>query len=204
MPENIEIGLTQFIDFTLKQGASRISFVRQVRDQTDYHPGKDFWKELRDAIKQFHENGYSPDFLDSIVSKVHDRKKMHYAEAIKQYKKFCRNKQIEWFEPGRSHWVSNGLYVRSSPEVGLIVNGSPYLVKLYFKEHSEKLDKRKTSTILTLLSESTFSNPRDSAVQAVLNVKKAQLFPRPDAITRDMKLSLEAEAQQFAYIWNNL
>ncbi|WP_419878020.1 hypothetical protein [Brevibacillus centrosporus] len=204
MSDNIEIGLTQFLDFTLKQGPSRVSFVRQVREQPDYHPGKDFWKELRDSIKKFHENEYSTDFLDEVISRVHDRKKLHYAEAIKQYKKFCKNRQIEWFDPGRSHWVSNGLYVRSSPEVGLIIDGSPYLVKLYFKEQNEKLDKRKTATILTLLSESTYSNPKESALQSVLNVKKGRLFPKPDVITSEMKLSLEAEAQQFAYIWNNL
>ena len=49
--ERIEIGLTQFIDFTLKQGVSRVNFVKQVKDQLDYQPSFDYWKRLREEIK---------------------------------------------------------------------------------------------------------------------------------------------------------
>lgn len=203
--ENISISLTQFIDFTLKNGESKVKKVRDIKEQAGYHPAFDYWRELREAIKQLHENEYRPDFLDGVVEKVHPRKKLHYAESVKQYKKFCRKKSIEWFDPGKSFWTSNDLIVRSSPELGLIIDGKPHLIKLYFKELSEKMDKRSAATTLTLMAASTREIEHDNASNCVLNIKKCALYPvtRSDVNT-DRLLSLDGEAAHFVHIWNNV
>lgn len=201
----INISLTQFIDFTLKQGASKVSEVRKIKEQGEYHPAFDYWRELRESIKELHENEYSLDFLDHIIDKVHIKKKKNYADTVKQYKKFCGKKHIEWFDPGKSFWSSGEISVRSTPELGLIIDGQPHLIKLYFKEKSEKLEKRSASNILTLMAQSERSNDYGDAVHSVLNIKKGTLYPSSnDNYSKDRLISLKAEATHFAYIWNNI
>lgn len=70
---------------------------------------------------------------------VDQKKKQNYIDVIRQYKKFIRNKDIVWFDPGKSHWVSDDLIVRSSPELGLLVNDEPHLIKLFFKGKKSEL-----------------------------------------------------------------
>ncbi|WP_199624791.1 hypothetical protein [Paenibacillus alkalitolerans] len=201
----INISLTQFIDFTLKQGASKVAEVRKIKEQGEYHPAFDYWRELREAIKELHENEYSLDFLDHVIDKVHDKKKINYTDTVKQYKKFCKKKKIEWFEPGKAFWSSGEITVRSTPELGLIIDGNPHLIKLYFKEKSENMEKRSTSNILTLMAQSERSHEVKDAVHSVLNIKKGTLYPSSNEnYSNDRLISLEAEATHFAYIWNKI
>lgn len=202
---DINISLTQFIDFTLKQGASKVSEVRKIKEQGEYHPAFDYWRELREAIKELHENEYAIDYLDNVIDRVHIKKKINYEDTVKQYKRFCRKKRIEWFDPGKAFWSSGEVIVRSTPELGLIIDGKPHLIKLYFKEKSEKMEKRSASSILTLMAQSERSNDIQDAVHYVLNIKKGTLYPaNDDNHSKDKLISLEAEATHFAYIWNNI
>lgn len=45
------IGLTQFTDFTMKGSTAKTKFVKDIKYQGDYHPIKDYWKALRDGLK---------------------------------------------------------------------------------------------------------------------------------------------------------
>jgi hypothetical protein len=199
----IEISLSQFLDFTLKQGIARIKQVRQIKEQGAYHPAKDFWKPLRDGIRAVHAQGLLLTHLDGIVDQVDQRKHKHYIEAIRQYKKFCKNKSIEWFDPGKAHWTSGDLLVKSTPELGLVINGVPHVVKLYFKEQTSALDKRGRATLLTLLNESQQERSFDEAVvRSVLNVKKSRLFGGDSDVNDDWRTSLELDADNFVRLWN--
>lgn len=131
---DINIGLTQFLDFTLtRSSAARTNFVRTVK-YTEYHPARDYWKQLRDEIIRIHSNDLPLETLNELPETVDRRKRKNYKESIKLYLKHFQNKEYEWFEPGKSFWSFNDeLTVRSSPELGLIIDGKPQLVKLYFK-----------------------------------------------------------------------
>ncbi|MHA7964403.1 hypothetical protein ACX93W_09660 [Paenibacillus sp. CAU 1782] len=201
----VSISLTQFIDFTLKQGPSKVNAVRKIKTQGVYHPAFDYWRELRGAIKKIHEENKDLSYLDQLLNNVHHRKTNQYTEAIKQYKRFVRNKEIEWFDPGKAFWSSGELAVRATPELGLIINGQPHLIKLYFKGTSEKLEKRTAMPTLTLLSAATRSEQIPNATNSVLNIKKSTLYPVTSQHNQtDMILSLKAEAAHFIHIWDNL
>lgn len=201
----INISLTQFVSFTTKQsGSAKVTAVRKIKYQ-DYSPATDYWRELREGIKTFHENDYSLDFLDDLVDRTHESRKSGYAESVKQYKRFLKNKSIEYFDPGKAFWSFSELSVNASPELGLYINGAPYLIKLYFKEQSEKLDKRKASSPLTLMSNSTRSKDFDNPLIAVLNIKKNRLFEAgPSERKPDKVLSLRGEAAHFIHLWNEI
>ncbi|KRI88964.1 hypothetical protein APC20_03575, partial [Acinetobacter baumannii] len=147
-----------FLDFTLKgSGAAKTNFVRRIKYQPDYHPAFDHWRQLRNEIKKIHENDLDIATLDNLLNIVDQKKKKSYQEAIKQYKKFVKGKQIEWFDSGKSHWMFDNLLVRSTPEIGLIIDGKPHLIKLYFKGRSERIDTHNIKSTLTLMSYSNNS-----------------------------------------------
>jgi hypothetical protein len=205
MPEKIEISLSQFLDFSLsQQGSSRVSCVRRIKNQPGYHPAMDFWKQLRDTIRELHIKGHPIDSLPKLMPVINERKKNLYSEAIKNYVKLIRKHQIDWFEPGKSHWSTNGLLVRTSPELGLIIDNQPRLVKLYFKGHGEKATKRNISETLTMMSTSEFQHSHTEAIVSVISIAQSRMFQSDRAPTFDNLLALKSDAEQFTFIWNQL
>jgi len=203
--EKIEVGFTQFIDFTIKQGQAKLSHVRAVKNQDDYHPSKDFWKAFRDGVREMHENEYSFDYLDHIARTVHIRKREQYLEAVKQYKKYFKNRKVEWFDPGKSFWSFGDLAVRSTPELGLIINGEKHLVKIYTKSNDDRFDKWTITSALTLMADSERSKEFDDATFSVLHVKKSKRYDiRPEEVSPDDIIVLQGEAGHFVEFWNRV
>ena len=202
--EPIEIGFTQFIDFSLKNSISRVGFIRTLKNQPPYNPAIDFWRKLRNKIKEIHEQGLEVSELDELLNEISSSKQNQYSQAINQYKKFCRNKQIQYFEVARSIWTLDRLTVRSTPEMGLIINGKPYLIKMYFKEHKERLDKRRVDALLALMQTSLSETPYPRAKNAVLNVKKGTMYTLDKQVTDSMKLALENDAFSFMRLWDSV
>lgn len=205
--ENVKfsVGLTQFIDFTVRQTMlAKMNKVNDIKNQGEYHPVKDHWKQLRERIKLCYEQHQSLDQLDSLLTEVHERKINSYTEAIKALKKFTRNKKIEWFDPPKSIWTStNGLVVRSSPELGLVIDGVPHLIKLFFKGSTEKINERNIQPILTLMLEAQAKDPYPpNIVFAVLNVKTAKIHVATQANPKILQ-ALQLEAQTFENIWRS-
>jgi hypothetical protein len=202
--KKVAIGLTQFIDFTVKGSEAKTNMVRKIKYQEDYHPSFDYWKQLRDGIIKYHEQGLELDFFTSLVEGVDPKKKTNYIEAIKQYKKFLRNKDVVWFDPGKASWLGNELNVRASSELGLIIDGEPHIIKLYLKGKNEKIDKRTIKTALTLLNTATYEKTYNFNVnRSVLNLQKNKFFT-DNTVNADKLIALESEATQFMYIWNKI
>lgn len=208
MQEPIKISLTQFIDFTLTQGIARVKCVKDIKYQEPYHPAKDFWGILREAIKYAHQNNLGLDYLDTVMSKINDERRLNnYPIAIKQYKKFCRNKDIEWFDNGNSFWSMNSLFIRSTPELGLIINGKPHLVKLYFKGRNNKLGKRNSRNTLALMKMSTYEKKhQEDIVCSILDIATCRLISSTptEEINKELHLSLATDAVNFLYLWDQL
>ena len=201
----ISIGLTQYIDFSLKQQAvSRANYVQRLKQQPEYNPAHDFWKQLRDALHDMHSKKQPITVLDALVKSVSPRKQSLYSEAVTSYKRFLKNKQITWFEPGKAVWQTDDLLVRTSPELGLVIDGVPHLVKLYFKGHGEKATKRSIAVTLSMMSESRYDRDVSSAVPSVLSTAQCKLFPSKSPPTNIERIALGADAQQLVHLWNLL
>ncbi len=52
-----EISLTDFVDFVIKAGPPKLTKVREIKTRVEYSPKLDFWKILRDGIRDFHRTG---------------------------------------------------------------------------------------------------------------------------------------------------
>lgn len=204
--KRIAISLTQFIDFTTKGSTAKTNSVRKIKQQPDYDPAKDYWKPLRDRIVKYHEKGQNLDVFEQLIANATEKRKANYTLAVKQYLKFLKGKETLWFSPGKAIWSYEELLVRSSPELGLLINDEPHLIKLYFKGEREKIDKRNISTALTLLNTAEYDKGEThvlNAKRSVLNIQKNSLHMN-ESVTPDQLLALRSEAQQFAFLWKHV
>ncbi len=198
----IDISLTDFVDFVIGSGTPKLTKVRQVKARPEYNPAHDYWKPLRDGITKFHrDGGVDKNELDDILVSVSDKKKLaRYPDCIASYKKFLGKKRFEWFVPPRNTWGPEGIRIRINPELGLMRNGTDYVIKLYFK--AEKLSKRRTDAILLLMETALRPIIGDEVCFALLDVSNAHLYSNPaDASLLPL---LIGEATSFAAIWNAL
>jgi hypothetical protein len=201
----IEVSLTQFIDFTLiGSGTARTNYVRRVK-YGNYSVPTDYWKQLRDAIKKIHQNKQPVSKLYDLLNHVNEKKRENYRRAINQYVSFCKDKHLEWFDTGSSSWIFNEqLLVRSSPELGLYIDGSPVLLKIYYKGKKHRMDKYKVQSTLTLMEISNRDFlPPENAVSALLNLQNKKLYT-PSPINNDLLVSLEGDAAQFIHIYQKV
>ena len=200
------ISLTDFIDFSIKNGPSRRSKVKEIKNREDYHPATDYWKQLRDGLAEFHKKSYSVGYLDSIVNHAHDKKKDNYKLVCDRYKSFLGKKNIEWFDPHKETWAFSGLGIRVNPELGLIINGKPHIIKMYFKEDPSKsdtlLNKRRLESIFYLLEDRIKPFHSDEIQLSVFNAKTGKLINQTKQVD-GIKEILESDALAFMHLWNN-
>ena len=199
----IEISMTTFVDFVLASGTSRLTIVRNAKAtyQIRYDPARDFYRPLREAIIEMHQSQRPRESLDDLLLTLKDAKKTElFRECIEAYKRWCGRKQFKWVRAYSTDWQSGELVVRVNPELGMRVNGSPNVVKLYFK--SETPSKRRLETMFHLLR-SSFPKDLDGSMPGILDVRRGSLF----SPTRDLpgiEALLVGEAAAFQTIWNQV
>lgn len=191
------ISITDFTEFALRTGPPKITKVAEIFNRPEYSPTHDFWKPLRDHICEFHE-GLATSLTFGSTG-AHDKKQVRYEEAIKGYKTFLKSNKPEWFKPHRAEWAFEDLIVRVNPEVGFVLSGSAYLVKLYFKQ--EPLTKGKVQVALSLMSA---GQKNKKYKVALLDVVRSKLHVLQEPQKPQMDALLKGEAATFLAIWNSL
>jgi hypothetical protein len=192
-----EISLTDFVDFVNKIGPPRLTKVKDIKTRPVYSPALDFWKPLREAIRDFHKAGKP---LDPVLGGIERTKKAaRYPAALTAYKKFLRKKQLDWFEPPVGIWTYGELQVRVNPELGLRLNGKDYVVKLYFKD--EPLPRRRLAVVFQLMGIALQDKLTAGHSLAVLDVSNSKLL-LPDPNAPDVTALLIGEAAAFIAMWN--
>lgn len=192
-----DISMTDFVDFVIRAGTPKLTKVREIKTRRDYSPAMDFWKPLRDALREFHRTGKP---LERSLSVVSDPKKLRrYPDATLSYEKFVRGKQIEWFEPPSNSWTWQDLRVRVNPELGLRINSRSHAVKLYFKD--EPLTQRRLAVIFQMMKQALLPTSGPPVTVAVLDISKGKFIPL-DPNAPDITPLLIGEAAAFLAIWN--
>jgi len=198
----IEISLTDFVDFVCKAGSAKLTQVKKLKNREAYSPATDFYKGLREGLIENHQADGDKSGLKNIWDSVTDeKKKKNYAEAIEGYKKFWGRKAVKWFKPPYKHWIVGDLDVRINPELGLDYDGKYYVVKLYFKK--DKLSKDKIDQILTLMESQLRKHVEDEIRMAILDVKNSKLFIKNDDDLSLLPL-LDGEARSLEAIWKGI
>ena len=198
-----DISLTNFVDFTLKSGSPRLTYIKRAKAlyEDGYSPAFDYWRTLRHAIIEMHSEDLGKRHLDAVRTKLSDTKKIHlYSKCIVTYKRWMGRKEIEWIGVRSTNWTYEDLIVRINPELGLSINGANYLIKLYFRR--EPLSQRRLDITLHLL-QMAISGSRSGLLPAVIDVQRGKLFT-PTMQIPDIDALLSGEAAAFITMWNQI
>ena len=199
----IEISLTEFVDFVIKAGSPKLTVVREVKRRHDegYDPKTDFYKKLRDGIVEHHQLGKPKSALDALAHGVTDKNKVKaYPIIIQGYKHFLGRKTVAWFVPPKKQWTYGDLAVRVNPELGLIIDGQPHVIKMYWKQ--DQLKKLEVPTIMHLL-QLVLTSKKDPNSLGLLDVRRGRLIT-PSGFDPTLTPLLEGEALSFATVYKAL
>ena len=193
------ISLTDLVDVVTSSGVPKATKISQIKSRPAYEPQFDFYKPLRDAIQTMHQSGLQKSELDKLKSTLPDEKKIsNYPSAISGYKKWLGKRSVKWFDPPREHLSEAGVDVIINPELGLEVDGTRHVVKLYFK--SDKLTKLKIDVITEAMEQALRPKSKSTDVMTVVDVRRGKSFSGagPSAKLSSM---VGAELAYIAYLW---
>lgn len=169
-----KISLTDFVDIVAAAGTSKASKTKQILTRDEYHPSRDFYRPLREKIIDLHRTDQPREKIKEILSVVAPKKHDSYAEIIAGYLGWHGKKKFGWFEPPSAIYSKHGIDISVNPELGLIHNGKPHLIKLYFK--SPELSKNKADIILALMKMCLFSKSKKDVIMSVLDIRRKKLY----------------------------
>lgn len=201
----IKISFTQFMNFAIKNGMPKITEVKKIKNAPDYHPGIDYWKEFRDKVKYIHSNNKDIEQLDSLLNEINEKKVSNYRHAITKYKSFVKNKNVKWFDPPKSKYSFGDVTINISHELGLYINGKPYLIKLLLSKDGNNYAKKvnlQTTLALSYLGTEFHKLPENtSSMILILDKKKTHEsnYPSKEAIAL-----LQSEILSFKSIYNSI
>lgn len=196
------LSLTDLVDIASTTGTPKITKVRNVKYRPDYTPAFDFYRPFREHIIELHQEGLTKEHVDDVISQLLDEKKLsNYPPLVDGYKKWWGRKNIVWFEPPSGFWSAYGVDVRVNPELGLEINGTRHLIKLYLK--SEPLSKPRLDLIIHLMDITLSPLSPIPTTMAVLDVRRKNLIS-PTVPIPNLTAAVNAELAYIAALWNDI
>lgn len=195
-----KVPLTTFIDFASKASHAKFTVVEEFNGEYDVRA--DLYKPLREAIVKLHRDNETIASLQRVVEDQTDKNKQkHYPPVIEGYRKWRGRKKLEWFAPIPKTWSCDGLQVNVNPELGLKINGSPHLIKLYFK--SDAIPRESAKLITHLMSTKLTDSAPRGCKMALLHVRQGKLFIAGEH-SPELDFRLRAEVAYWLSVWNSL
>lgn len=193
------LSLTDLVDIIMRSGVQKLTKVSQVKTRPDYEPAFDYYKQLREAIVESHQNGIGKKQFQIIAgSSATGNKRSNYATAINGYVKWWGNKSFTWAEPPRTKYSKNGVDVIINPELGLVWNTEHHLIKLYLK--NDPLSKNRADLILSLMRHALSKVAPAEAKMSILDVRASKLFTES---TKTVPIAvIDAELAYVAALWS--
>ena len=193
------LSLTDFIDVVSRAGTARTTKVAQLKHRPAYDPAFDFYRIVRKAIAETHQQGLPKSNLGTLLGKLKDPKKqVNYPAIVSGYSKWWGKKQIAWFDPPSAVFSHSGVDVAVNPELGLEFGGQKHIIKLYFK--GSALTKQRTLIATGLMEHSLRASAPTGAIMSLLDIRSAKLFPAP-ALTPHLIAGLQAELAFISTLW---
>lgn len=204
----VKVSLTQFLTFNATVSTSaKINYIEKIKQNTDYSPAFDYWKELREAIKNCLQNKEPIESLLDVSSHVRVDKQSNYLNESKRMIHFVNNHDIQYFETGHATWSSKSgqLVIAASPELGLTIDGKDYFIKNYYKKRNknQKVTAKNIQSTLALMNLAKQENPIPNIQCAVLNLQNEKLLTNP-LVSPATKLALDVDADTLVNIWNTI
>lgn len=194
-----KLSLTDFVGVVSSSGTPKTTKVRQIKNRSDYHPAKDYYKQVRDGIVAVHRSGAPKTRLDGYIGKAIDVKKIdNFNAVVLGYKRWWGRKKFVWFGPSDAIYSAHGIDINVKPELGLKIGGAYHLVKLYF--NNAPLAKNRADIITHLMELSLGPLSPKGTVMMVVDCRRAKEFSYTKGAVA-LKPTIDAELAYIAAIW---
>jgi hypothetical protein len=201
----VKIWLTDFVDFSIRSGPSKVTKVREIKNRPAYEPAFDLWKPLREGIAGLPKAARTPrEELDAVIdAQDHATKLKLYPAAVAGFLSFLGKKPPEWIGTPRGVWRHDLLQVAVNPEIGLKIRGEPTIIKLYFK--SDELTRPRVQASIGVMQAELGPKVGAGTRFSVLDVKAGKLHVQDGRWKpADTQILIRAEAQSFISIWDSV
>jgi len=164
------VGFTKFLDFTAQTGSAKAAsalaaFYQSGNMQTSR---THYYENLREALIAAERSGKYTDWEQFIASQKEDAQEFIRDALIKFYKWKSNYTSAAWYEPPKQIWALQEFDVNINPEIGLILDGEIYAIKLYL--NNKKLSNLKAQAG-GLIMQNMFSEIYPATKFAILDVK---------------------------------
>ncbi len=200
----MRVTLTELVDVVSKAGTPKATKVAQIKArQGEYSPQTDFYKMLRDRIVSTHKSDGEKSLLDGVMANVTSEPRLKaYPPMILAYKKWWGRRDLEWFAPPTAIYARNGVSVSINPELGLLINGVPHVVKLYFK--ADQLKKTGVDLVTALMQHSLAGSVDPGTHFAVLDIRHGKFHVCSDAGSPAVLAMVNGELAYIAELWTSM
>lgn len=201
---SVQISLTQFLTFKAYVSTNaKYNYVLKQKNNEIYSPVHDYWKNFREAIHKLPYNNGNLEVLSNAVQMVKPEKQLNYGKSVNNFINFAINNKVKYFDVGKARWsLRNELVINASPDIGMIIDGNKYFVKIFpnVQQKNSRLDLRSVKSILTLLQETDADFDTSCGTFAVLRINSPRFFKAETIEKRDSNL-LKIDATNFLNCW---
>jgi hypothetical protein len=127
-----ELRLPVFARFARSTLRSKRTVVRNASVESVYGVEKDFYKRVRDAIKKLHRNGGDLRELSEVPDRVSEARQGHSRAVANGFIAWAQAHDPEYFVPPKGTWRHRDVKVTVNPELGVVINGRPHILKLNY------------------------------------------------------------------------
>ncbi|HMQ03535.1 MAG TPA: hypothetical protein PKD26_06440 [Pyrinomonadaceae bacterium] len=201
----IKISLTDFLDFIIASGSAKQTLVARLKKREEYAYAKDYWRELRNTITDFHADpALTKAYFDAAIETnfIDAGKKEKARLLLENYKKFLGRKTVETMPLVKCDWRYNKhLTIRVNPELHVTINGVPQIIKFYFKS-KPTLTKAKIDMALVLMKIAT-DDIITNVHYSILDLPQQKIWTQENPNMKLMPL-LKGEAESYITIYQSL
>jgi len=181
----------RFADYILKKEKSKKNFVHKIINQGDYEAKKDYYLQLRIKLINLLKKNKSLEELDELISVVSSKKTNNYRVLIENIQSFLKGRNYKWIDPQKGEINYSGLTVNVNPEIGLLIDGTTYYIKIYFKQQEISIKK---VCILEKIMQDFCKEENNNVKLAVWDIKRCKMHFKDsqEIINIDYDLNKEA------------
>ena len=148
-----DLGVSEFSSIVVTTGKPKLRKITQVYNRAPYAFYKDYYLQLRNAIRSmFIKKRHVSDLYDVCRKQRDASKKINYEKVVNHFKDWQSGKSITAFTPPREYYSYSNTRITCNPELHVVLHGVPRLVKLHFNS-SENMTQERANIICALVEE---------------------------------------------------
>ncbi|ELH3492511.1 hypothetical protein [Vibrio parahaemolyticus] len=147
------LSVSEFSLIVVTSGKPKQTRVKSIANREPYAAFRDYYGPLRNSIKRLFIAKRHISHLYTICNRQEGTKKQKYEMIVNTFKDWQSGKNIKAFDPPREHYNFSQTSITCNPELHVVLNGQPRLVKLHFSS-SDKMTQERANIICALMEES--------------------------------------------------